>query len=84
VAAIGSTVTQGQRRLLYSNALQGAVIFFDNDIAGVIGTIDAYSNLKSKMDIRPIFITETDENGNGLDPADLDKETMYNYLQEYI
>jgi DNA primase len=84
VAAIGSKITRGQCRLLCSHALHGAVIFFDNDIAGVLGTIDAYSNLKTKMDISPIFITETDDEGNGLDPADLEKETIYNYLQEYI
>lgn len=84
VAAIGSKVTRGQCSLLCSHALHGAVIFFDNDVAGVLGMIDAYNNLKTKMDVSPIFITETDDDGNGLDPADLDKETIYNYLQEYI
>jgi len=84
VAAIGSKITRGQRRLLCSHALHGMVMFFDNDTAGVLGTIDAYNHLKSKININYIFITETDDNGNGLDPADLDKETMYNYLQEYI
>ncbi len=84
VAVMGSKVTRGQRRLLYSHALHGAVMFFDNDIAGVLGTIDAYNHLNLKMDVSSIFITEIDTDGKGLDPADLDKETMYSYLQEYI
>ena len=84
VAVMGSKITKGQRSLLYSYALHGVVIFFDNDIAGGLGTIDAYSYLKDKTNVIPVFITEVDVEGNGLDPADLDKETMYSYLHEYI
>lgn len=84
VAAIGSKLTQGQRNLLCSHALHGAVILFDNDEAGVLGTVDAYENLKDKLDVYPIFITEVDENDKGLDPADLDKDTVYDYLAPYI
>jgi DNA primase len=84
VAVMGSKITKGQRRLLYSHALHGVVVFFDNDVAGGLGTIDAYNQLKNKVDVSPIFITEVDDDGNGLDPADLDRETMYSYLQAYI
>jgi DNA primase len=84
VAAMGSKVTQGQERLLYTYATQGVVVLFDNDEAGAIGTIDAHEKLKSKLDVTPIFITETDDFGNGLDPADFDKETAYSYLEDYI
>jgi len=84
VAVMGSKITKGQRSLLYSYALHGVVVFFDNDIAGGLGTIDAYSYLKNRTNVSPIFITEVDVDGNGLDPADLDKETMYSYLHEYI
>lgn len=84
VAAMGSKITQGQQRLLYSHATKGVVILFDNDEAGVIGAVNGYETLHSKLDVVPLFITEIDENGNGLDPADLDKETAYEYLQDYI
>lgn len=84
VAVMGSKVTHGQQRLLYSYATNGIVMFFDNDKAGVEGTIDAYNVMNDKLDVFSVFITETDENGNGLDPADLDKETVYGYLKDYI
>jgi len=81
VAVMGSKITQGQQRLLYTHASHGAVIMFDNDEAGVAGTLDAYNTLKDKLNVYPVFITEADE---GLDPADLDKETVYDYLKDYI
>jgi DNA primase len=84
VAVMGSKVTQGQRSLLYSHALHGVVIFFDNDEPGVLGTVDAFESLKSKIDVSSVFITEVDENGKGLDPADLDQETVYGYLKGWI
>jgi DNA primase len=84
VAVMGSRITQGQQRLLYTYAPHGVVIMFDNDKAGVEGTLDAYNTLKDKLDVYPVFITEVDENGDGLDPADLDKETVHGYLKDYI
>lgn len=84
VAIMGSKVTQGQQKLLYSHATNGVVLLFDNDKAGAEGTIDAFQRLDDKLDVFPVFITEIDENGSGLDPADLDKETAYGYLKDYI
>ena len=84
VAVMGSRITQGQQRLLYSYATNGIVIFFDNDTAGAEGAITAYTDMHRKIDVFPVFITEVDEDGNGLDPADLDKETVYGYLKNYI
>jgi hypothetical protein len=60
------------------------VLFFDNDEAGAIGTVKGYEDLWSKMEVHPVFITEVDEDGEGLDPADLDKETVYRYLKGWI
>jgi len=79
VAAMGSKITQGQQKLLFSNALHGAIIFFDCDVAGVEGAMVAYEVLRYRMDVWPVFITE-----EGLDPADLDKEAIYSYLAPYL
>lgn len=79
VAAMGSKITQGQRKLLFSNAIHGAIIFFDCDVAGVEGAMVAYEVLRYRMDVWPVFIVE-----EGLDPADLDKETIYSYLAPYL
>jgi DNA primase len=79
VAAMGSKITQGQQKLLFSNALHGAIIFFDCDVAGVEGAMVAYEALRYRMDVWPVFITE-----EGQDPADLDKETVYSYLLPYL
>ena len=79
VAAMGSKITHGQQKLLFSNALYGAIIFFDCDVAGVEGAMAAYEALRYRMDVWPIFITE-----EGLDPADLDRETAYSYLAPYL
>lgn len=84
VAVMGSEITQGQRNLLCSHALNGVVLFLDNDEAGISGTVNAYENLKDKLDVYPIFITEIDEEGKGLDPADLDKDTVHGYLKGWI
>jgi DNA primase len=84
VAVMGSDTTQGQKNLLCSYALHGIVIFFDNDEAGAIGTVKNYETLSSKMEVRPVFITEVDDDGKGLDPADLDKDTIYGYLKGWI
>lgn len=79
VAVMGSKLTQGQQTLLFSNALHGAIIFFDCDVAGVEGAMVAYEALRYKMDVWPVFIME-----EGKDPADLDKETIYGYLMPYL
>lgn len=84
VAVMGSTITSGQINLLYSYAVNGVVLMFDNDIPGIKGLKKAFEELKNKMDVYPVFITEVDANGNGLDPSDLTKEQVLNYLSEYI
>jgi len=79
VAVMGSKLTVGQQKLLFSNALRGVVLFFDCDVAGVEGAMVAYEALRYRMDVWPVFITE-----EGADPADLDKETIYSYLAPYL
>jgi len=84
VATMGSSITEGQQFLLYMYALKGVVVMFDNDIAGVSGITKALEDMSSKVDILPVFIQEVDENGNGLDPADLTKEQVHEYLDTYF
>jgi hypothetical protein len=36
------------------------------------------------MEIYPVFITETDKDGKGLDPSDLDEATIRKYLNSYL
>lgn len=84
VACMSSNVSSGQRNLLYTYALNGVVIMFDNDGPGFSGCIKAGEDLRGKIDVMPIFITETDKNGKGLDPADLPKDVVYDYLKGYI
>ncbi len=81
VAVMGNNITPGQTNLLCSYALKGIITMFDNDVPGVRGTIEAVANLSNKMKVIPVFITEVDEKtGKGLDPADLDRKTIYKYL----
>jgi DNA primase len=84
VAVMGSKITPGQINLLCQYAYKGAVIMFDNDSAGVEGAVKAYEDLKNKLDVYAVFITEVDEEGNGLDPSDLTKEEVMNYLKNYV
>ena len=85
IAVMGSSIGPGQRNLLYSHALNGVVIVFDNDIPGIEGCYKACGEMKDRMDfIVPIFITEIDEKDKGLDPSDLSKEQVYSYLEPYI
>ena len=84
VCCMGSGITTGQQQLLCIYALKGIVTFFDNDEAGVKGTNAAINDLGDKLDVRPVFIQEVDENGKGLDPADLTKEQVYEYLATYF
>lgn len=84
VAIMGSTITPGQVNLFCQYALCGVVIMFDNDVAGVSGEIQAYMQLRNKLNIDIIFITEIDENGKGLDPSDLSEKEINRYLKKYI
>lgn len=84
VATIGSSVTEGQCLLLCSYALKGAIIMFDNDKPGINGLTKACEDLKDKLDVIPVYITETDEFGKGLDPADLSCKQLYEYLDTYF
>jgi hypothetical protein len=84
VAVMGATVTEGQRNLLSTYAFNGVVIMFDNDLAGVKGTIRAELDLKKHIkSIHTVFVTEEDDTGKGLDPADLSKEVICSYLKTY-
>ncbi len=80
VAIMGNKITPGQQSLLCSYALKGIIVMFDNDTVGVKGTTTAYKELSDKMNVIPIFITEVDEQGKGLDPSDLSQEKIYSYL----
>lgn len=80
VAIMGSSVTPGQMNLILSFAYNGCVLFFDNDVAGILGIAKAHEELKHKIKVIPQFILEVGENGDGLDPSDLTKEETINYL----
>lgn len=87
VCVMGSDITVGQLSLLNVYATSGVIIMFDNDSAGVTGCIKAVENLKKEMpdvSIVPVFITEVDDNGKGLDPSDLSKDVIHNYLGKMI
>lgn len=83
VACMGSGVTLGQCHLLCTYARKGVVLFFDNDFAGAQALGRSYDLLKGKMKIHAEFITETNEDGSGADPADLTKEQVLIYLNKY-
>ena len=80
---MGTGVTEGQRSLLCMYALRGVVIMYDNDAAGATAAVRSYELLKDKLDTKLVFIQEVDKNGVGLDPADLTKEQVYEYLNTY-
>lgn len=84
VAIMGSRITPGQADLFCQYALKGIVVMFDNDAAGVSGAAQTYEELKNKLDVYLVFITEVDEDGRGLDPSDLSKKTIEGYLKKYI
>ena len=79
VAVMGSGITHGQENLLFTYAVNGIVIFFDGDEAGIHGTIEAYKSLSNRMNVFPVFVTEA-----GLDPSDMHNDAIYNYLGGYI
>jgi len=80
VACMGSSLTHGQANLLRSYALKGVIIMLDSDESGMRGTVNAVNELKKDMDVLPIFITEIEDDGKGLGPADLPKEVVCEYL----
>ena len=84
VAVVGSALTGGQCSLLYLYALKGVVIMFDNDQAGISGAIKAYEDLKDKLDVVPVYITETDASGKGFGPDDLSNDQLCEYLDTYF
>lgn len=81
VAVMGSFLTEGQANLLYKYVVNDIIIFFDNDLAGINNAKKIFEAYKNKLNIIPIFITETDEAGKGLDPSDLNKSEIYSYLE---
>jgi len=74
VACMGSTITHGQQSLLYSTAFN-VIILFDGDNAGVKGTIRVLDDMKSKINIIPLFLPYT-----GKDPGDLTIEELHNTI----
>jgi DNA primase len=84
VACMGSGITEGQAELIFSYAEKGVVLFFDNDLAGMEAIGRSYELLKGKINIYTEIITEVDEHGNGLDPAELTDEQIFYYLENYI
>jgi DNA primase len=84
VAVMGSSITTGQVNLLYKYAYKGIVTMFDNDVAGIEGTLKAAKDMGEMTDVRHVFITEVDENGDGLDPSDLSADAIFSYLELYI
>jgi len=81
---MGAGITTGQQLLLYVYAPKGIVVLFDNDTAGVEATTKACEDFRGKLDISPVFIQDIDENGKGLDPADLTQQQVYEYLETYF
>lgn len=84
VACMGSGITSGQADLLFTYAHAGVVFFFDNDLAGATAIGRSYDLLKNKMRVQAEIITEVGDNSEGLDPADLTKEQIFYYLNNYI
>jgi len=84
VACMGSGITSGQANLLCTYANKGVVLFYDNDIAGATAVGRTLSLLEGKMKIYLEVITEVDEHGKGLDPADLDKDQLMYYVKDYV
>lgn len=84
VATMGAHITSGQTALLCAHDFKKVLIMFDNDVAGVSGAIRVYKALEGKLDVAPIFITDINSNGKGLDPADLSYEQITKYLNFYF
>lgn len=84
VACMGSGITPGQAQLLYTYAMKGTVLFFDNDKAGAKAAERAIKLLGGKLKVYLEVITEEDDEGKGLDPSDLTKDQIFYYLKNYI
>lgn len=84
VASFGAYLSNRQVNLLYTYAAKGVVMFYDNDIAGIKGSVNASGRLKGKLESASVFITEVDNSGKGLDPSDLDEHIVHNYLKGYF
>lgn len=82
-AVMGSEVTDGQINLICSYDINDVVIMFDNDKAGITGCVKSCEKFGSRINTIPVFITEV-KGGKGLDPSDLSKEGLLNYLDSYI
>jgi len=83
VACMGSSITMGQASLLYTYASRGVVFFFDNDYAGACGLGRSYDLVQGKITTYAEVITELDDDGKGLDPADLTDEQLLHYMEDY-
>ena len=81
VAIMGSSMTTGQANLLLAYALKGVALMLDNDTAGKNGTKSALKLLKGKLPVTPIYITNVDKDGKGLDPSDLTIEQFLDYME---
>ena len=80
VASMGSVITEGQVNLLCKYALNGAVIAFDNDLPGVVGTLYSYKLLRDKINVTPLFLSSMALK-IGDSPAEFSKEVAYKYLK---
>lgn len=79
VCVMGSSVTRGQINLLCSYAVNGSVLMFDGDVPGIKGAVSSAQQIKEHMPVHTIFMLE-----EGKDPSDLDKDTLLNYLKDFI
>lgn len=74
VACMGSYITTGQQKLLYSTAFR-VIIMLDADEAGVKGTTSAIKDMAKNVEIIPVFLPHT-----GKDPSDYTKEELLEIL----
>lgn len=70
VACMGSRITPGQQKLLYSYAFN-VYIMLDGDAAGIKGMSKAVQDMKGKINLHPIILPWGDR-----DPADLSVEEL--------
>jgi hypothetical protein len=84
VACMGSGITTGQVNLLCTYAHQGVCFFFDNDYAGASAIGRSFDLLNGKMPLFVEIITEVNEDGEGLDPAELTDEQIFYYMKDYM
>jgi len=80
IAIMGSKISEGQVSLLQSFAFEGIIVMLDNDKAGKEGTESIIKWLDKRMPIYPVYITEVNDKGKGLDPSDLLPERLIEYV----